>query len=103
MGGDLDVASVPGTGSSFVLALPGPAGAGPERVVEALESALAAEEVRLEERAVLRAMASARPRLVAGGTASLEDPDRGRSAVRPRPRLTALDGRASRNTGGTPA
>jgi hypothetical protein len=56
MGGDLDVASVPGSGSAFVLVLAGPAAIEPAAVAEALERALAAEEVGLEERAVLRAI-----------------------------------------------
>ena len=55
MGGDLDVASVPGSGSAFVLVLGGPAGASQEALAEALAGAIRAEEVRLEERAVLRA------------------------------------------------
>ena len=58
MGGDLDVASVPGSGSAFVLVLPGPASV-PDAVVAAtLERALAVEEQALEERAVRAAMAS---------------------------------------------
>ena len=57
MGGDLEVASVPGSGSAFVLALPGPAAIGSMLVTAALAKALAAEEIGLEERAVLRAMA----------------------------------------------
>jgi signal transduction histidine kinase len=56
MGGDLDVASVPGSGSSFVLALPGPAPAAATNLAETLERVLGAEEVGLDERAVLRAM-----------------------------------------------
>jgi signal transduction histidine kinase len=56
MGGDLDVASVPGSGSAFVLVLAGPAAIEPAAVAEALERALVAEEVGLEERAVLRAI-----------------------------------------------
>jgi hypothetical protein len=59
MAGDLDVASVPGSGSSFVLVLPGPVGAEPTAVASATGRAVAEEEVRLEERAVLRAIASA--------------------------------------------
>lgn len=59
MGGDLDVASVPGSGSAFVLVLPGPAAVDGEAVEETLGRVLAAEEVGLEERAVLRAMAEA--------------------------------------------
>ena len=59
MGGDLDVASVPGSGSAFVLVLPGPAPV-PEAVVAAtLERALAAEEQALEERAVIAALGTA--------------------------------------------
>ncbi len=56
MGGDLAVASVPTSGSSFVLAMPGPAGATADDVVAALEAAIAGEELALEERAVLRAI-----------------------------------------------
>ena len=56
MGGDLGVASVQGSGSSFVLALPGPAPAAATTVEETLERALLAEEIGLEERAVVRAM-----------------------------------------------
>jgi signal transduction histidine kinase len=59
MGGDLEVASVPGSGSAFVLALPGPAAVEPAIVGAALSRALSKEEVGLEERAVLRAMAFA--------------------------------------------
>jgi Histidine kinase-, DNA gyrase B-, and HSP90-like ATPase len=61
MAGDLDVASVPGSGSSFVLVLPGPVGAEPTAVASATGRAVAEEEVRLEERAVLQAIASAPP------------------------------------------
>lgn len=57
MAGDLDVASVPGSGSSFVLVLPGPVGTEPTAVASATARAVADEEVRLEERAVLRAIA----------------------------------------------
>ncbi len=59
MGGDLDVASVPGSGSSFVLALAGPAPIDASAVAETLSRVLQAEEVALEERAVLRAMQAA--------------------------------------------
>jgi len=56
MGGDLAVASVPGSGSAFMLALPGPAVV-PAAIVEAaLVRALVDEELGLEERAVLRAI-----------------------------------------------
>jgi two-component system phosphate regulon sensor histidine kinase PhoR len=56
MGGDLDVASVPGSGSAFVLVLPGPAATDPGVIAAALDRSLTAEEVGLEERAVLRAI-----------------------------------------------
>jgi signal transduction histidine kinase len=59
MGGDLDVASVPGSGSSFVLALPGPAAIEATVVSETLTRTLLAEEIGLEERAVLRALQQA--------------------------------------------
>ncbi len=59
MDGELDVASVPDSGSSFVLALPGPAEVEIEIVRSALQAALAAEEIRLEEAAVIRAMYAA--------------------------------------------
>jgi signal transduction histidine kinase len=59
MGGDLEVASVPGSGSAFVLALPGPAAVANSVVAAALGRALATEEIGLEERSVLRAMAMA--------------------------------------------
>jgi signal transduction histidine kinase len=56
MGGELDVASVPDSGSSFVLALPGPAEVEIDVLRALLQAALAAEEIRLEEAAVVRAM-----------------------------------------------
>ncbi len=59
MGGALDVASVPGSGSSFVLALPGPAPIDAVAVPDTLDRVLQAEEIALEERAVLRAMQGA--------------------------------------------
>jgi signal transduction histidine kinase len=59
MGGELDVASVPDSGSSFVLALPGPAEVEIEDLRAALGAAIGAEEVRLEEAAVIRAMHAA--------------------------------------------
>ncbi|MBA2372753.1 MAG: HAMP domain-containing histidine kinase, partial [Chloroflexi bacterium] len=54
MGGDLDVASVAGSGSSFVLAMPGPRPVENEQLATALRMALAAEKVMLEERALVR-------------------------------------------------
>ncbi|HLQ49569.1 MAG TPA: GAF domain-containing sensor histidine kinase [Candidatus Dormibacteraeota bacterium] len=56
LGGDLDVASVPGSGSAFVLVLPGPAITDAEVIEATLARTLAAEEAGLEERAVLRAI-----------------------------------------------
>ena len=50
MGGDLDVASVVGRGSAFVLVLPGLAAAGREAVEAALVRALVAEETVLQAR-----------------------------------------------------
>jgi signal transduction histidine kinase len=60
MGGDLDVASVPGSGSAFVLVLAGPTPVGEDALAAALDRALADEELRLEERAVLRAIGEGR-------------------------------------------
>ena len=68
MGGELGAVSVPGTGSTFVLALPG-AAAGRGGAVLAIEAVLDAEELALEERAVLAALRAG------GGPAR----DRGRS------------------------
>ncbi len=48
MGGGIDVASVVGAGSTFVLALPGPRPVDASKVAAALARALAVEEVRLE-------------------------------------------------------
>ena len=58
MGGDLDVASVPASGSSFLIALPALPTTEIDAVDAALTRAIAAEEVRLEERAVVRAIRS---------------------------------------------
>jgi signal transduction histidine kinase len=64
MGGDLDVASRPGTGSSFVLVLPTPAQA-PDDGALALRAAMArvleAETIRLETVDVLRAASARSP------------------------------------------
>jgi signal transduction histidine kinase len=73
MGGDLDVASVPGSGSSFILALPGPMPVDRDVLAVALVRSIATEEIRLEERAVLRAIRA--------------------SEFEPRPVPTPLDGR----------
>jgi signal transduction histidine kinase len=91
MGGDLDVASVPGSGSAFILALAGPAPIESEVVATALHEAMLAEEVGLEERAVMRAIAG-RSR----GAAAADDANG--------PSLRVLDGggqgRGSRNGSG---
>ena len=60
MGGELDVASVPGVGSSFVLVLPGPAGAIPAAAMAAATgAALAFESEHLRTLGLLRAGAAA--------------------------------------------
>ncbi len=59
MGGDLDVASVSGSGSTFILALPGPVPVDDGTLAAILGRAVAAEDVRLEERAVLQAIQAA--------------------------------------------
>ncbi|MEO5940453.1 MAG: HAMP domain-containing sensor histidine kinase [Candidatus Limnocylindrales bacterium] len=71
MDGDLDVASVPGAGSAFVLVLPGPADVEPPVVAAALARALAAETDELEDRLDRKAM--------------IARPGRTRSALDPRP------------------
>ena len=61
MGGELDVASLPGTGSTFVLVLPGPAGpVVPTLLAGAVAAALDAEHHRLVTLAAVRA-AGTRP------------------------------------------
>jgi signal transduction histidine kinase len=109
MGGDLSVASVPGSGSTFVLALPGPAGGGSDAVEAALVKATTAEEVRLEERAVLRAIAASetsepggkmtRPKLVSGSAG----PGTTGVTTSRRARLRSIDGMASRSGDRSPA
>jgi len=61
MGGDLDVASVAGAGSAFVLVLPGVADTHPTVIQAALAESLEREELLLEERIVRRAMAGGSP------------------------------------------
>jgi signal transduction histidine kinase len=61
MGGDLDVASRLGTGSAFVLVLPGPSGPlDPEAIADATAAAVQEETGRLEAQAAIRAAGSAR-------------------------------------------
>jgi signal transduction histidine kinase len=62
MAGDLHATSVLESGSSFVLALPGPAEVELDALQATLGAALAEEEMRLEESAVIRAMRSAHAR-----------------------------------------
>ena len=64
MDGDLEVASVTGAGSAFVLALPGPSEVPPELIAAALEAALEVEEAALEERSVRRAIDAGRDRVL---------------------------------------
>ena len=120
MGGDLDVASVPGSGSSFVLVLPGPAHVDSDVVRAVLDRAAAAEEIRLEEVAVLRALQVAghgapRPRLVpvpepvGGGGAPRDEVSLDGGSGTPRVarergvRLRAIDGIGPRRVGRAPA
>jgi signal transduction histidine kinase len=105
MSGDLGLASVPGSGTSFVLALPGPAGSDAATTSEALARAVAAEEIRLEEAAVRRAIrASGREPDPAGHPPSEDEPSIGRIPERAgsmvgwsadRPRLRSIDGSLS--------
>lgn len=69
MGGDLGVASVPGSGSAFVLALPAVRGTNADAIAGTLADVLEAEEVGLEERAVLRAIHATDRRTAPGATA----------------------------------
>ncbi len=90
MGGELEVASLTGTGSSFVLVLPGPAGSiTPAVLADAVRHALAAETERLHDVAALR-IGSA---LTRAGVASPTAPD-GRAGRRDddghRPRSSSL-------------
>ncbi|HEV8280436.1 MAG TPA: ATP-binding protein, partial [Candidatus Limnocylindrales bacterium] len=76
MGGDLDVASLAGTGSSFVLVLPGPTGAqDPDALATVLADAVMFESDRLEAlaavRAVEREQASPNLRRAVGGLGSI--------------------------------
>ena len=85
MGGDIALASVSGSGTSFIVALPGPTPTDPDVLRAALQDEVAAEEMRLEETAVLRAIQAA----------GRQAPQRIGSAVRP-VRLRAIDGALSK-------
>ena len=110
MGGELGLATVPGTGSSFVLALPA-ADVEPTIVRDTLEVAIAAEELRLEERAVLRAITGA-GRSAPPPMRLLQRPE-GSQPTEPRPeatpnparpvRLRAIDGAIGRSDTPAPA
>lgn len=67
MAGDIDVASVPGGGSSFILVLPGPAPVDPGAISATLDAILVEEENALDERVVRRAIAVAGREVGAGG------------------------------------
>jgi signal transduction histidine kinase len=104
MGGDLAVTSVPDSGSSFVLVLPGSAQMGDEPIGVALERALADEEVLLEEAAVLRAIRSS------GRPVGLATPPRGPGKPLPTSepgtvpvRLRSIEGSLSRTDPPGPA
>ncbi len=58
MGGEIDVASVPGSGSSFVVALPTSPDVTRATVIAAIGDTLERETITIEERAVLRALRS---------------------------------------------
>jgi len=82
MDGELEVASLPGTGSSFVLILPGPAGPIPATVLaDAVATVLATEMDRLHTAAALRAGSA-----ITGAAAAPRRPDDGRPRS---PSLTA--------------
>jgi signal transduction histidine kinase len=83
MGGDLDVASIAGAGSSFVLALPGPVGAAPVKVAAALTASLADEAERLRRSAIIRANGGPRPGPTRGLDAAGTETDRHGTGDRP--------------------
>lgn len=90
MGGDLDVASIPRAGSSFVLALPGPTPSDREAIAVTLNRVLANETERLEQQGMIR-------RLQLLGMEPRPDSPPAGVARRPakgprRPRLEQLDG-----------
>ncbi len=107
MGGDVDVASVPGSGSSFVLVLPGTTQLGHEPIATILERALADEELLLEEAAVLRAIRSGgRPIVLEPPVHDAEPVEASPRSAEPPPRpvrLRAIDGALSRSEPADPA
>jgi nitrogen-specific signal transduction histidine kinase len=56
MGGDVAVASVPASGSSFIVGLPAVAEVPRAAITAAINATSDAEEIELEERAILRAL-----------------------------------------------
>ncbi len=75
MGGDLDVASVPGVGSAFLLVLPGPSAPVDPTVIEAATlTAIATETERLEAIAAVRAAGGGSARRSTGTTPSPKVP-----------------------------
>ena len=75
MGGDLDVASVPGVGSAFLLVLPGPSAPVDPTVIEAATvAAIATETERLEAIAAVRAAGGGAARRSTGTTPSPKVP-----------------------------
>ena len=77
MGGELDAASLPGVGSSFVLVMPGPAGAVPAAAMAAAtHAALAVETDHLRTLGLIRAGAAATERGEGPGRPhAVRDPD----------------------------
>ncbi len=84
MRGDLDVASVPGTGSAFVLALPTPGAAVDDAaaIQAALSGSLAAETHRLETSAAVRAGQASRDERTSRDRSPSRDAGRGGSRTR---------------------
>ena len=124
MGGDLDVASVQRSGSSFVLVLPGPTPADRETIATILDRALTNETNRLEELGMMRRLQSLNrgataerrfgerrtgPALEANGKPRLERLDGQRAAVASAGRsgapvkLRAIEGSGARRDPAAPA